>query len=118
MLARMRKKRNTPPLLVGLQNGTTILKINLEVSQKIGNRPSYATSGHVPKRHPTIPQGHKLHYVLGSLICNSQKLEPTHRPSSLTSKKTQIWILQSCLEGRTIVKGGRGKEKPGWERQG
>ena len=40
------------------------------------------------------------------------------RPSSLTSKKTQIWILQSCLEGRTIVKGGRGKEKPGWERQG
>ena len=32
------RKRNTPPLLVGLQTGTATLEINLEVSQKIGNR--------------------------------------------------------------------------------
>jgi len=38
MLLRMWRKRNTPPLLVGLQTGTTILEINLEVPQKIGNR--------------------------------------------------------------------------------
>jgi hypothetical protein len=38
MLARMWRKRNTPPLLVGLQTGTTTLEINLEVPQKIGNR--------------------------------------------------------------------------------
>jgi hypothetical protein len=37
MLERMWRKRNTPPLLVGLQAGTTTLKINLEVLQKIGN---------------------------------------------------------------------------------
>jgi hypothetical protein len=36
MLARMWRKRNTDPLLVGLQTGTT--EINLEVPQKIGNR--------------------------------------------------------------------------------
>jgi hypothetical protein len=31
MLARMWRKRNTPPLLVGLQNRITTLEINLEV---------------------------------------------------------------------------------------
>jgi len=30
MLAKMWRKRNTPPLLVGLQTGTTILEISLE----------------------------------------------------------------------------------------
>ena len=34
-MARMWRKRNTPPLLVGLQNCTTTLEINLEVPQKI-----------------------------------------------------------------------------------
>ena len=38
MLSRMWRKRNTLPLLVGLQTGTTTLEINLEVPQKIGNR--------------------------------------------------------------------------------
>ena len=38
MLERMWRKRNTPPLLVGLQAGTTTLKISLAVPQKIGNR--------------------------------------------------------------------------------
>jgi hypothetical protein len=33
MLERICRKRNTPPLLVGLQTGTTILEINLEVPQ-------------------------------------------------------------------------------------
>ena len=31
-------KRNTLQLLLGLQTGTTILEINLEIPQKIGNR--------------------------------------------------------------------------------
>jgi hypothetical protein len=35
MLERMWRKRNTPPLLVGLQTGATTLEINLEVPQKI-----------------------------------------------------------------------------------
>jgi hypothetical protein len=31
MLERMWRKRDTPPLLVGLKTGTTTLEINLEV---------------------------------------------------------------------------------------
>jgi hypothetical protein len=31
------KKKNTPPLLVGLQVGTTTLEISLAVPQKIGH---------------------------------------------------------------------------------
>jgi hypothetical protein len=75
------RKRNTPPLLVGLQSFTTTLEINLEVPQKIGNRstrrPRYATFGNISKRYPTMPQGHLFHYVHRSLICYSQKLETT-----------------------------------------
>jgi hypothetical protein len=37
MLARMWRRRNTPPLLVGLQACTTTLEISLVVSQKIGH---------------------------------------------------------------------------------
>jgi hypothetical protein len=35
MLARMWRKRNTPPLLVGLQAGTTTLEISWAVPQKM-----------------------------------------------------------------------------------
>jgi hypothetical protein len=38
MLARMWKKRNTPPLLLGMLTETSILGLNLKVPQKIGNR--------------------------------------------------------------------------------
>jgi hypothetical protein len=42
MLARVWRKRNTPPLLGGMQTGTNTLEINLEVPRKIdrfsGNR--------------------------------------------------------------------------------
>jgi hypothetical protein len=37
MWERIWRKRNIPQLLVGLQTGATILEINLEVPQKIGN---------------------------------------------------------------------------------
>jgi hypothetical protein len=36
MLERMWRKRNTPPLLMGLQTDTITLEINLDVPQKIG----------------------------------------------------------------------------------
>jgi hypothetical protein len=42
----------------GRANYTTILKIKLAVSQKVGNsstpRHSYITTGHILKRYPTI----------------------------------------------------------------
>jgi hypothetical protein len=81
MLIRMWRKRNTPPLLVGLQTGTTTLEINLAIPQIIGNsstwRFSYTAPGYIPKAWSTIRQGHLLYYVYSSLIPNSQKLETT-----------------------------------------
>ena len=78
MLARMWRKRNTPPLLVGLKAGTTTLEISLVVPQKIGHSttrgPSYTTPGHIPEGYSTVPQGHSLNYVHSSFIRDSQKL--------------------------------------------
>jgi hypothetical protein len=58
MLARMWKKRNTPPLLVGLQACITTLEISLAIPQKIGHsttRGSPNTSpGHIPRRCSTM----------------------------------------------------------------
>jgi hypothetical protein len=80
MLARMYRKQNTPPLLVGLQTGTTYLIINLVVPQKIGNsstrRPKYTTPGHIHKDAPPYHKG-ILHYVHSKLIPNRQKQEST-----------------------------------------
>ena len=66
---------------IALDLGTNTLEINLAVSQKVGNsstlRPNYTIPGHIPKRCPTIPQGHMLQYVHSSFIHNSPKLETT-----------------------------------------
>ncbi|KAL6038710.1 hypothetical protein STEG23_033145 [Scotinomys teguina] len=81
MLERIWSKRNTPPVLVEMQIGTTTLESSMANPQKIGNhsssRPSHTTLGHIPKECPVIPQGHMLNYVHSSIICNSQNLETT-----------------------------------------
>jgi hypothetical protein len=50
----LKSKRNTPPLLVGLQACTTTLEVSLEVPQKIGHntigRHSNTSPGHIPRR--------------------------------------------------------------------
>jgi len=57
MLMRMWRKRNTPPLLVGLQTGKTILQISLEVPQKIGPEdPAIPVLGIYPNDNPTYNQ--------------------------------------------------------------
>jgi hypothetical protein len=57
MLARMWRKRNTPPLLVGLQAGTTTLEITLAAPQKIvivlPEDPSIPLLGIYPEYVPT-----------------------------------------------------------------
>jgi hypothetical protein len=64
---------------VGLQTGTTTLEIHLMLPQKIGNsstwRPSYTTLGHIPKRCPTIPQGHVFHHVHSKLETSQISLD-------------------------------------------
>ena len=51
------RKRKTPPLLVGLQSGTTTLEVSLALPQKTEHNttwgPSYTTPGHIPKDTPT-----------------------------------------------------------------
>jgi hypothetical protein len=58
VLARMWRKRNTPPLLVGLKAGTTTLEISLLVPQKIGHKTTWgssnATPGHIPRKFSNI----------------------------------------------------------------
>jgi hypothetical protein len=81
MLARMWRKRNTPPLLVGLQASTTTLEVSLLFLRKLKTvlpeGPAIPFLGNTPKICPTI-QGHMLHYVHRSFIHNRQKLETTH----------------------------------------
>jgi hypothetical protein len=57
MLARMRRKRTIPPLLVGLQTGPNILEISLAILQKTGHsttgRSSNTSPGHILRRCST-----------------------------------------------------------------
>ena len=57
MLVRIWRKRNTPPLLVGLQAGTITLKNSLVVPQKTGHstttRPAIPLLGIYPEDVPT-----------------------------------------------------------------
>ena len=74
-------------MAVEMQTCITILKINLVVSQKIGNsstsRSSNITPGHILKRCSTILQGHMFYYVHSNFICNIQKLETTQMPLNI-----------------------------------
>ena len=81
----MWRKRNTPPLLVGLQVGATTMEISLGVLQKTrhdtSRGPCYTTPGHVLRGFPSMQQGHMLH-VHSCLIYNNQKLERTQISSN------------------------------------
>ena len=81
MLERMWRKRNTPPLLVGLQAGKITLEIGLAIPQKTGHsyylRTQLYHSWAYTQKMLQHSIGHMLHYVHSSLIYNSQKLERT-----------------------------------------
>jgi hypothetical protein len=48
MLVRMLRKTNIPPLLVGLQVGTTTLEISLVLPQKTGQSATKGSSNTIP----------------------------------------------------------------------
>jgi hypothetical protein len=52
MLGRMRRKRNTPPLLVGFQASKTTLEISLGFPQNIGHSPTRRSSNTSPGIYP------------------------------------------------------------------
>ena len=57
-ICRVERKRNTPPLQVGLKAGKTTLEISLAVPQKTGHDtsggPCYTTLGHVPRTFSSV----------------------------------------------------------------
>ena len=61
MLARMWRNRNTPPLLVGLQTGTTTLEISLDFLRKLERDlpedPARLVLGIYPKEAPPCHRG-------------------------------------------------------------
>jgi hypothetical protein len=80
MLARMWGKRNTPPLLVGLQAVTTTLEVHLAVPQKIGHsntRGSCNTSpGHIyPEDVPTGKKDTCSTMFIACQYCNKWSIE-------------------------------------------
>jgi hypothetical protein len=79
MLLRMWRKRNSVPLLVGLQAYTTTLEVSLEVLRKLDIRlqdsPAIPLLGIYPEEVPTGNKNTCSTYVHSSLIYNSQKLK-------------------------------------------
>ena len=59
MLAEMWRKKNTPPLLVGLQACTTTLEISLAVPQKTGHSTTRGSCNNSPKHPEDVPTGKK-----------------------------------------------------------
>jgi hypothetical protein len=90
MLVRMWRKRNTPPLLVGLQTGTTTLEINLEVPQKIGNRstrfPVLPFLGIYPKDAPPFLRDRCSTMLIAALFSIARSWKQPRCPT------TEEWI--------------------------
>jgi hypothetical protein len=60
MLGRMWRKRNTPPLFMGLQACTTTLEISLVIPQKIGHSTTGGSHNTSPGIYPEdVPIGNK-----------------------------------------------------------
>jgi hypothetical protein len=80
----MWRKRNTPPLLVGLQACTTTLGISQAVPQKIGHNTTRVfcntSPGYISRRFSNQYVEHMIHSVHSSLIYNSQKLKIIQMP--------------------------------------
>ena len=80
MLARMRRKRISFALLLGMQAGAATLENGMEVSQKTKNRttlrPSNCTTRHLSKGYRCADsKGHIHPHVYSSTINNSQSME-------------------------------------------
>jgi hypothetical protein len=91
MLARMWRKRNTPPLLVGLQGATTILEIRLAVPQKIGHivlpeDPAIPLLGIYPVDVPTCNKNTCSTMFIASLLIIARSWKEPRCPS------TEKWI--------------------------
>ena len=101
VMARMWRKRNSPPLLVGFHDGTTTVEISLAVPQKTGHDtsrgPCCTTPGDIPRGFSCRQLGHMLHYVHRSLVYNSQKVERTQMPHNVGMNKESVVCLYNGI---------------------
>jgi hypothetical protein len=88
MLVRMWRKRNTPPLLVGLQAGTTTLEISLMAPQKIEHSATGRSSNTTPHPEdaPTCNKDTCSTMFIATLFIMARSWEEPRYPS------TEEWI--------------------------
>ena len=86
MLARMWRKRNSPPLLVGLQACTTTLEISPVVPQKIGHnttgRSSNTSPGHISRRCSNIKKDTCSSMFIAALFIIARSWKEPRCPST------------------------------------
>jgi hypothetical protein len=105
MLARIWRKRNTPPLLVGLQTGTTTLKIwrflrKLEVDLLAD--PTIPSFGHIPKGCPTMSQGMcSTMFIVGKFVVARSWKQPR---CSTTEEWIQKMLFIYIMEYYSAIK--------------
>jgi hypothetical protein len=113
MLARMWRKRNTPPLLVGLQAGTTTLEISLTVPQKIDivlttGESSYNTLGIYPKDAPTYNKDTCSSMFIAALfiIARIWKQHRCHSTEEWIHKMWYIYTMEhySAIKNNDFIK--------------
>jgi hypothetical protein len=100
MLARMWKKRNTSPLLVELQAGTTTLEISLVVPLKIGHSttwgPAIPLMGIYPKDAPTCSKDTcSIMFTTALFIIARSRKEP--RCPTTKERIQKMWYIYTTV---------------------
>ena len=106
------RKRNTPPLLVGLQAGTTTLVISLAVPQKTwhgtSRGPCYTTPGHIPRGSPAYNKNTSLTMFRAALFIIARRWKEPRCPSmeEWIQKMWSIYTMEcySVIRNDEIIK--------------
>jgi hypothetical protein len=97
MLAWMWRKRNTPPLMVGLQACTTTLKISLVIPQKTGHNTTRRTSntspGHISRNVPTGNKETCFTMFLAALFIIARSWKELRCPSTEERIQKKMWYI-------------------------
>ena len=106
MLERMQSKRNSPPLLEGMQTFRTTLEISMEISQKIGIQPDLETSNttlrYMSKGCSIVVHGHLFNYVHSSIIVIARTWKQPKSPSTKDWMNKMLYIC--TVEDYSAVK--------------
>ena len=97
-MARMWRKKNTPPLLVGLQDGTTTLEISLVVPRKLDmtlpEDPAIPLLGIYPKNSPACNKDTCSIMVIAALFIRARSWKEPRCPS-MKEWIQKMWYIYS-----------------------